>query len=307
MKSHTQKRTRILGVFAGFSLALTPIIASVPALAVTRNAEFRVNVTEILSVSLTLPDNWASGDTGDFLRNAIHLDVASNNGNGFTASMTTKTSNTSLMNKNSAATIPTLQNDAVRSSFPANYWGYSIDDTAAGNASSVYKALAGAGDTPISLITSGSASSASKDVYFGAKADSSKDSGTYSNTVVFNVVADVIDVDNPVTPVDPATPSDASQNNPAYDSSNNRTVYTATTNNSNNNTTTTITEVSSGDNRSSYTNPQGVKSYSDANIGEGTPLATGLAVTAGIAATAGVVFFVAAKRKERKDEEEKQQ
>lgn len=304
MKRHTQKVTRVLGVFAGLSLAMTPLSAS--ATTTNRTAEFRVNVTEILTVSLTLPDTWASGNTGDFLRNAVTLNVASNNGNGFNASMTTKTATTSLANKNSAATIPTLAADATRGNFPANYWGYSINDTAAGDNTSTYKALVGAGSTPISLLASNTAASASKDIYFGAKADSSKDSGTYTNTVVFNVVSGVIDENNPVTPVDPAKPSDTIADNPAYDSSADRTVHTSTTHNTQAGTTTTTTEVAAGDVRSSYTRPQGVKTSSEANIGEGTPLATGLAVTAGIAATAGAVFFVAAKRKEKKDEEEKQ-
>lgn len=303
MKRHTQKLTRILGVFASLSLAATPIAAS--AVTNTKTAEFRVNVTEILTVSLTLPDEWASGSTGDLLRNGVKLNVASNNGNGFNATMSTKTASTSLANKNSAATIPTLTADTTRANFPTNSWGYSVNDTAAGDDTSTYKALVGAGNTPISLIASDTAASAEQNIYFAAKADASKDSGTYTNTVVFNVVSGVIDEDNPIVPNTPATQEDTTpENNPAYDSVANRTVYSSTTHNTADNTTTNTTEVSRGDTRSSYTRPQGVKSSSEANIGEGTPLATGLAVTAGIAAALGVVFFVVAKRKERDNEEE---
>lgn len=335
MKGHTQKQTLALGVFASLCLALTPILTTIltttNTLAVTKkcpdpdssvadpnwppdcktSSTFTLNVTEILSVSLTLPDTWASGDTGDFVRNAVRLNVASNNGNGFTASMTTKTADTNLTNKvknvttDAFATIPTLAADTARSNFPANYWGYSLNDTAGGEDTSTYKALVGAGGTPISVLTSNAPANLGQDIYFGAKIDATKDSGTYVNTVVFNVVSGVINENtNPITPVDPATKDDTSENNPAYDETNDRTVYASTTNNTSSGTTTETLEVSNGDTRSSYARPQGVKNSSETNIGEGVPLATGLAVTAGIAATLGAVFFVVAKRKERKDEEE---
>ena len=195
MKRHTQKLIHVLGVFAGLSLAIIPLKASAVICSgtdpCTASTGFNAHVAEILTVSLDLPDNWAFGKTGDFLRNGVTLSVASNNGNGFTANMVSKNT-TSLVNKDkSTATIPTLAADTTRANFPTNHWGYSLDDTAEGDINSTYKALVEPGGTPINIITSSSAASMTKDIYFGAKADASLASGTYVGTIVFNVVSAV--------------------------------------------------------------------------------------------------------------------
>lgn len=279
---------------------------------------FNVNIHEVLGVSITVPDTWASGDTGDFLRNAIGLRVTSNNGAGFTASMRTKTSTTALTNAaNSDYTIATLSSNVAKSSFDSNRWGYSLGDytaanssdtsvpeTSAGDNSSIYKPMS---STATTILYSATAASDSQDIYFGAKADASSAAGTYYNTVVISVVSGVVtsdNGDNPINPADPATPDDTSNGSPTYDQDSGRTVYTtaSTSGSGSSSTTTTATEVSSGDTTSSYADPAGVTTKTSSNLDGGTPLATGLAVTAGIAAVTGVVFLVAAKRRDNDDD-----
>lgn len=266
-------------------------------------ANFQVKIPEILTVQITRPNTWATGNVGELLRNIITLDVVSNNPAGFAASMTsssTTAAGAALSNgsSNSSTTIPMLTSDWTNgSSISTAFWGYSLDDSSeTGTYSGI--ALKDAA-TPTSLIPAGTMSSASKTIYFGAAADSSIDSGTYSGTVIISVVSGAITEDNPITPTDPATKDDTTTNNPVYDQTADRTVYTATTYNGTENTS--KIEVSEGDTHNSYQDPQGV---STARISEGTPLATGLAVTAAVAAIAGIAFFVAARRREEEDDDE---
>ena len=265
-------------------------------------SDLEFNVQETMTVVVVTPDNGATGDVDQFLRNKYTLSVSTNS-NGFTASMTAKAHTANLVNIASASNIiPTLSSNYTRSNFPTNYWGYSLDDTTGGSNSSTYRKVAALGETPNTILTVSGTGSGSQDVYFGAKANSSKASGKYLATVIFNVVTDVITPDNPINPDNPAVPGGS----PSYNPSNDTTSYTTVAHSGSgaSSTTTTTTEVSEGDNRPSYTPPQGVTSTTTTNIGEGTPLATGLVITSTVAAASGIAFFIIAKRRDDDDEEE---
>ncbi len=291
--------------------------------ATQQSTQFEVNVREVLSVSITTPTEWASGQIDDFLRNKINVTVTGNNGSGFVASMSTNSVSTKLTHSENMDVIETLASDSPGySSFPTNRWGYSLNDTDAGSGSSVYKALVGIDQTPIILISNlDSMTTNSRDIYFGAKADMSKSSGTYEGSIVINVVTGTINDDpsdpdyNPTTPTNPATPASSEQvaeyhSAPTGDPTNGTTTYTYTRTNQSSGTTTTTTQVSDGDNRESYsgyTPPQGVKKIASSTqsveeLSEGPSLAMTLAISSGIAATSGLLFFVLAKS--RGDDEE---
>jgi hypothetical protein len=311
----SSSKTKMFGALV--SLASLPVLCAVSASAteVTRNTNFRVNVSDALSVAVTTPDQWATGDPDEFLRNRINVWASTNNPAGLSAYMTTKTTNTSLVNtRKSNYTIPTLTESKTVANFPVNRWGYTLfDDELEPNNASIYNALhdgVSTGQDPIQVLQLNVAGQADQDVWFGAKADMTMASGTYANTVVISVVTGVIENDptdpgyNPVPPVDPATPTTPDE--PTYDPTNDRTTYTTVTPNQDD-TTTTTTEVSNGDTRSSYQDPHGVKhkTSTTTNINEGNPLATGLAVTAAVAGATGFIFFLIGKR--RKDEEEEEE
>ena len=273
-------------------------------------ANFQVKIPEILTVSITRPNSWATGELDTLLRNVVTLEVVSNNPAGFTATMTSAADSSDISedstanalknsNTSSSSSIPMLTANWTRSNFSTTkFWGYSTDDA---SESGTYSAIAlKDATTPSSIIpATGAAGTVSQDIYFGAKADSTVDSGVYSGTVIISIVSGTITEDNPFTPTDPATKDDTTTTDPAYDSTNDRTVYTATTYDGTENTSTI--EVSEGDTRDAYSDPAGVTT---AKIGEGTPLATGLAVTAVVAAVAGIAFFVAARRREEEDDDE---
>lgn len=299
-----------------------------------KNITFQVNVRETLSVSLTTPDVWASGtptanaDSG-FLRNTVSLNVTSNNATGFTASMyadTSDSTHTSLVNTiDSTETLPTMTTSQQKSAFTANYWGYSLDatgtnvynnktynETDAGNNSSEYHPLT-TSSSPETILTGTGSTTGSRQIYFGAKADSTQAAGTYTGSVVISVVTGEVKdgntgneptvPDNPVTPTDD-TPDDNTATYISQVGSNGVTVYTTRSSNVAQETETVATQITDGDVTSSY--PLGVKENVSTSISSGSSLATGLAVTATTAAATGLIFFIIAKRREDDDEEEPQ-
>ena len=304
------------------TLATLANIGSMPAFADNPSpaeAKFDVNIQEALSVSITVPENWAKGDVGDFLRNKVSLKVSSNNANGFTASMTTKTADTDLKHQTVESTgdnavIHTLSSDWTRSDVSAtNFWGWSINDD---EESGTYSPLVGLGSGPITLITREASIDpdspiTSRDIYFGAKANTTKVAGTYSNTVVISVVTGMVapdDPTNPVIPDNPVTPSGPESDEVVEystttgSSSNGVTTYTYRTTNDDD-TTTTTTTVNDGDVRGSYTPPQGAKKSTETNISNNSAVIAALAIATGVAVGAGTLFFVLAKRKKDDDEE----
>lgn len=325
------------GVLAVTAVATQNLVSTKEAQAETTT--FEVNVVESLSVSVTTPSTWASGNVDSFLRNGINVSVASNNASGFKASMQSSGSTDLTNTTNNTITIPTLTASTARSSFPANRWGYSLDDTSAGSDSSTYLAMS---TSPIQLLNESSASTGNRDVYFGAKADMTQAAGTYTGTVVVNVVTGTINEDtgntdyNPTTPTNPANPN-PTNNTPTYNNttggsdntpagvgisttqgtnpSAGGTRYSGTTTyttRSSSGTTpdgqtgnVTTTEVSGGDTRTSYQSAQGEILSTEASISEGpSALTTALATTAAVAAASGVFFFIVAKRGDDDDEEE---
>ena len=316
MVRKTTLKTKILSSFAFSFIFASAIFHGVNAATVctvnngvpecTNGANFQVNIPEILTVNITRPNSWATGNVGDFLRNVVTLSVVSNNPVGFAASMTSDKTSAQVtadstatalrsINSSSSSAIPMLSSAWTRSdTTTTKFWGYSIDDS---SETGTYNGVALKDASPTVLIPAGTTASAERNIYFGAKADSTVDSGTYQGTVIISVVSGVAAESPVVTPVNPVTPDATSTNNPAYDGA--QTAYTATTYSGTIHTSTL--EISEGDTRSSYQQPQGV---STAKINEGTPLATGLAVTAAVAAVAGIAFFVAARRREEEDDDE---
>ena len=314
-----KSKTKVIVSFVGVLSVASGVCASnivANQVSADANTTFKVNIAETLSVAVTTPKSGASGSANTFLRNTVNLNVSSTNVNGFTASMYTNNNTTNLINtRDSSKTIQTLSSSSTRSDFPSNRWGYSLDDTTSGSGSSNYSPLVSTSASPIKILESTTAASnVSKDIYFGAKADLSQVSGTYSGTVVISVVSDVIDDDNPVTPTDPVTPDDNSTTNPSYSGAgttkghgtNGTTSYTTNTDNGDG-TTTTTTEISDGDTTAAYADPAGVTERTTASIRSGTPLAVGLAVTAAVAATSGMFFFILAKRRKDDDDEEEEE
>lgn len=302
---------------------LNNVYADIPG--VTRDLTFQVDIDESLTVSVTDPTTWATGNINEFLRNKVNVSATTNNGVGVTVSM--YTNNTNLLNlaKYSSTSdtpdttkpttyIPTLSESYTAADFPTNYWGYSIDDTNDGSTTANYNALTTTATQLFTTVGTSNISSGQKDVFFGAKANAEKQSGTYAQTVYFAAVTGTIDTDptspsyNPLKPENPSTPDPTSQI-AHYSTTTGRTTYTTrtTTGTTSNpdpvvgSRSVTTTDVTEGDTTSGYANAAGVTTTTNND----STLAAILAVSATVAVASGTAFIIAAKRR-RDDEEEEQ-
>lgn len=308
LKRKTGHTLKIAGFVAVLSLLAFPLADFSSVDAAENNVTFNVNVKDYLSVSITEPASWATANIDTFMCNTVEISASTNSSSGFVVGMTSSTTNTTLTNStvSSNNTIPTLTGSVDYTSFPNDSWGYGTTSCSSGN----FAGVPASTGTPARVLYS-SGRTGSGNVYFGAKASSSKASGTYKGTVVFSVVSGTNTINT--NPTNPATPN-STTNTAVYNAAptggaNGTTTYTYKTNSNR----TTTTQVSDGNNTSSYpegyTPPQGVHEVSSpatttASINEGSPLAAGLAVTAAAAATSGTIFFIIAKRKKDDDEEE---
>ena len=282
---------------------------------------WQVNVEEVLNMTVTYPqaEGWAKGDVGQFLRNKVNVSVSSNNGQGFTAGMTTKKDTTELTNvAASTATLPTIDKaqaytctgteDTNCLAFSSNHWGYSLDDTEEGKAGT-YKPLVGAKEVPITVLNSATQTSMNKDVFFGAKADKGLASGTYKGTVVFTVTTGTQGSDLPAAAA--GEPAAAGPEMSPNVSPSQAGTYTYTTNNRTYRSTADSVAVATKDGQkksaaTDFVSPLGVNEKADqtfTNIQYGSIVTTTLMVVAILAAAVGIFFFVLARRRDREEEE----
>lgn len=272
--------------------------------AVEQDTEFKVNVNEVLSINITTPASWASGSAGTFLRNKVTVGIASNNTQGFTASMITSDANAELKHSSKNTSISTLNsgtsytctNNTTCPEFPDNKWGYAIDYGA--NDSNIYYPMVGSNGSPISLISNAESTQqspiTSRDIYFSTKSDISQTSGTYSGTVVFYVVSGAVAASQDLEDLE-ASPESTPTTLP--DSLASYSAPAAVTND-----TDFTTSTSQGNTLDSYQDPAGVTNSSD--IHDSSMLTTGLAIAASVAAVSGATLFAIAQSK--KDGEEEQ-
>ena len=341
MVRNTYNKTKIFGslTLAG-TLTLIAFNHLQPAFA--ESGSFTATVDEMLTVTLDTGSTQATGTpsaSGTLLNTKVGLSVATNNASGFSASIvagdSTTYNTTSLVNSASTVNneISALATNASysTSNFPTNYWGFAVlENNGSGTSytNGTYKGIAKYNATP-SYVASATAPangglSKNYDLHFVAKADTTKASGSYKNNVVISVVSGTVTT-TPTTPTDPVKPStDPTPNDGDGNPGNNGGTYTSTLGGTGSQAGSTVTRVTSGtttttqvssntsgttkssDTRQSYSKPQGVTNTTTttATINEGTPLATGLAVTAGVAAVAGVAFFVVAKKKQNEEDDE---
>ena len=138
-----------------------------------------INGTEIIE---------SSDETAE---HAINLKVKTTNKTGYTATLSSKTDETALLNTNPAITtkISSISSISSLSNFPANTWGYSFNTNTNFNP---IPALS----TPANLIhtTEKSTSEENHTIKLGMKLDSNLKPGNYENKLIISVVS------NPYTP-----------------------------------------------------------------------------------------------------------
>lgn len=121
----------------------------------------------------------------------LRLNVETNNRTGYTATISSSSENTSLVNSNPASInqIPSISSNLNLSDFNANTWGYKLNNSA--NYSPIPSLSA-----PINLLQTTNKTNGldSNTLSVGMKLSQNLESGTYSNTLVFSFIS------NPYTP-----------------------------------------------------------------------------------------------------------
>ena len=130
-----------------------------------------------LSVSAWKPETKVKGS--DVLKTANKT----NNRTGYTASFSTDTDNTDLVNSLSSTNskITSVKSNYALADFPVNTWGYKLD-------SGSYAPIPGLSN-PVNIFqTTKPNPSEYKGIYFGMKLGDDLEGGSYENKVIFSVV-----------------------------------------------------------------------------------------------------------------------
>ena len=141
-----------------------------------------------LSVSAWKPETKVKGS--DVLKTAnktteasVWFQVQTNNRTGYTASFSTDTDNTDLVNSLSSTNskITSVKSNYVLADFPVNTWGYKLD-------SGSYAPIPGLSN-PVNIFqTTKPNPSEYKGIYFGMKLGDDLEGGTYENKIIFSIV-----------------------------------------------------------------------------------------------------------------------
>ena len=155
-------------------------------------AEYKTTLSASISESTASIDGTEIIESSDeTAEHAINLKVKTTNKTGYTATISSKTDETALLNTNPAITtkISSISSISSLSNFPANTWGYSFNADANFNPIPALSA-------PANLIhtTEKSTSEENHTIKLGMKLNSSLKPGNYENKLIISVVS------NPYTP-----------------------------------------------------------------------------------------------------------
>ena len=142
-----------------------------------------------LSVSEWRPEEKVKGS--DVLKTenkttetSVWFQIQTSNRTGYTASFSTETDNTALVNSSSStnAKISSINADTTLANLPVNTWGYKLAT------STNYSSLPGV-SSPVTIFQSTDSSySGYKGIYIGMKLGDDLEGGSYENKLVFSVV-----------------------------------------------------------------------------------------------------------------------
>ena len=155
-------------------------------------AEYKAKLSASISESTASIDGTEIIESSDeTAEHAINLKVKTTNKTGYTATLSSKTDETALLNTNPAITtkISSISSVSSLSNLPANTWGYSFNTNTDFNP---IPALS----TPANLIhtTEKATSEENHTIKLGMKLNSSLKPGNYENKLIISVVS------NPYTP-----------------------------------------------------------------------------------------------------------
>ncbi|HET8884467.1 MAG TPA: hypothetical protein VFM68_03275 [Candidatus Saccharimonadales bacterium] len=181
---------KIGGMLALSAVLLSPIMAS----AATDTGDTTINATVNSTLSMTTSGTVAMSVTptgagvGSSAKDTIT--VSTNNPSGYDLSLEADDAITTLSNGSD-----TLAAQVTPGALANNSWGYSLDATAAeSNVTTLvgtWNGVPAAGSATSIKTTATTAASDVTDVWYGVKADTTKESGVYTGTVTYTAVTNV--------------------------------------------------------------------------------------------------------------------
>ena len=200
----------------GFLLVLAIILTIIPhkALISAADKDIEVNLTvnPVLSAAIVDFTNPATGissvsmavipnTNGAFTYGQARLLASSNSSTGFSIYLSDQDNNTAMVHAtNSTATIPTLTSTTTQSSFPVNRWGHCFNCSDPANSattfypvppasSTAYDQMDAATQATYRLYTTDTVANLSFPLAFAAKVNLATTAGSYSDDIVYTLVA----------------------------------------------------------------------------------------------------------------------
>ena len=176
------------------------------------DTEVNLNIDPVINITAPQTSTISCVSLNTLCTTNTTVTTETNNRTGYTLQLNaTSGYSNSLTNAATSETIPTLAGAYASGSFPTNYWGYTggldkSSETGGYNCASNYCPILAYQSTesnyaPNHAIKATNApSSDTTTITFGAKADTTKSSGTYSTSVTFTAVTNFVpDPDAPAT------------------------------------------------------------------------------------------------------------
>ena len=199
------KVTSIIPVSIFVILAGLFISGGVYATQASTDTEVDLELATVINITTPETSNINCVSLNTLCTSTATVTVGTNNSTGYTLQLNaTSGYSNSLTNAATSETIPTLSGAYAAGSFPTNYWGYTggldkSSETGGYNCSTNYCPILAyqsneSNYAPNHVIkTSNAPASEYTTVTFGAKADVTKPSGTYSTSVTFTAVTNYVD------------------------------------------------------------------------------------------------------------------
>lgn len=181
---------KIGSALAVSAVLLSPVLAG--AVQDTGNTTINATVGSTISMSTAGTVAMTVTPTGSGVASSAKdtITVSTNNASGYTLSLEADDATTTLTNG-----TDTLAAQGASGALANNSWGYSLDATAAqtnvATLTGTWEGVPAAGAATSLKTTATTAAAEATDVWYGVKADTTKESGVYTGTVTYTAVTNV--------------------------------------------------------------------------------------------------------------------
>lgn len=195
MKASLVSKQKIAAVVAVFAVAVSPAVAS--AVSDTANTTINATVNPVISISssTTVAVSLTPTAGGVVSSNSDTVTVSTNKNNGYNLTLANSDANTYLDSGTDTITAHT-GTFASPTALGANTWGYAVAgaggfsgsysaETDNASSSTIWAGVPASGSPQVLKTTGAKATNDTTTVWYGVKANTSIDTGVYSDTVTY--------------------------------------------------------------------------------------------------------------------------